>query len=191
MSTNVDGVLDLTFLDIRSENDLVKQLTEKLTPPPAGSPTSPSKTIGFTGTLGSFEATSSPTRPKKLVVKAIRLGNNEITNMNILSVVPLHLDANKIQWIDLSFNHIVEISSELHRYFPNLTTVYLHANKIAKLSQLKKFENFEHLRSMSLYGNPVEEHKYYRNFVLYTCKNLAQFDKSPVTKSQLQKVSPL
>ena len=58
-----------------------------------------------------------------------------------------------------------------------------------KLAQIKKLEALEHLRSLSLYGNPVEEHKYYRNYVLYTCKHLAQFDKSPVTKSQIQKVS--
>ena len=126
MTANVDGVLDLTFLDIRTESDLITQLTEKLTAAPPSSPTATNRTISFTNTTG-FDATgttSSPGRTRKISVKAIRLGNNEITDMSILAAIPLHLDANKIQWIDLSFNHITTtIPTDLYKYFPNLTTI--------------------------------------------------------------------
>ena len=38
---------------------------------------------------------------------------------------------------------------------------------------------FPKLKSLAVYGNPVEEHKHYRNFVLFTCKALKNFDMSP------------
>lgn len=72
--------------------------------------------------------------------------------------------------------------------FPSLTTLYLHANKIGKLGEIRKLLPMQSLKSLSLYGNPVEENKHYRNFVLYICPNLMQFDMSPVTKSELQRV---
>ena len=38
------------------------------------------------------------------------------------------------------------------------------------------------LRSLSLHGNPVEDHKHYRNFVITMVPSLIQLDFSPVTK---------
>lgn len=183
----VDGVVDLTFLDLRNENDLSTKLSEMLNPPAV-------ETINVASgkTAALSTATVSPGSPsrkgKKCEVKAIRLGNNLLVNLESIYVIPQQINSLNILWLDLSFNEFTRIPTDFGRQFPNVTTVYLHANKISKLSEIKSLGNCEHLRSLSLFGNPVEEKKHYRNFVLYTCKNLSQFDKSPVTKSQREKV---
>lgn len=179
----VEGVIDLTFLDLREENDVSSQLTLKLHPPAA--PSSPSGKSNAT-TLGE---TQSPTKSRKDEIKAIRLGNNLLKRMEALYTIPQQLDGSKLLWLDLSFNDFTSISPDLVNVFPNLTTVYLHANKISNLQQVKHLANLEQLRSLSLFGNPVEEKKHYRNFTLYHCTKLAQFDKSPVTKIQRERVS--
>jgi len=97
-----------------------------------------------------------------------------------------HIDTREIQWLDLSFNQISSLGSAegVSAALPHVTTVYLHANKISRLSELKKLKFFPHLKSLSLYGNPIEEHKHYRNYVLHHCPKLGQFDSSPVTGSE-------
>ncbi|RYY83135.1 hypothetical protein EON63_11925 [archaeon] len=182
---NVDGVLDLTFLDIRDEAEFQTNFTQKLEA--YNRPASPSKTR-------LAQASDSPAKTFKLPkepIKAIRLGNNYLTSMEVIHSIPAQIDSSRILWLDLSFNFITTLSGDLSQYFPNVVTIYLHANKISKLSELKKLAGFQHLRALSLYGNPVEENKHYRNYVLFHCTALGQFDKSPVTKSQIQKVSTL
>jgi Leucine-rich repeat (LRR) protein len=194
-SAYVDGVLDLTFHDITDENSLNIQITNKimaLTNQLPQSPTNKTQTGGGPGSPGNtFDGamtTSPKSRFRKQHVKAVRLGNNEIISTRILVTLPAHIDTSRIQWLDLSFNFIEDILDDIAKLFPQLTTIYLHANRISKLSEVKKLGQVENLRSLSLYGNPVEENKHYRNYVIYMCKNLHTFDKSPVTKSQLDKV---
>jgi hypothetical protein len=114
---------------------------------------------------------SSPTRRRRgesgEEIKAIRLANNLIENLNILyGPMSRALDCSSVQWIDISFNAIKNIPDSFIALFPNVTTVYCHANQVAKLSVAKKFAGFPALKSLSLYGNPVEEHK-----VMKPCSN--------------------
>ncbi len=180
----VEGVVDLTFMDIREENDVSSQLNLKLHPPAA--PTSPS---GKTNSTLADSAALSPTKSRKDEIKAIRLGNNNISRLEVLYTIPQQLDGTKLLWLDLSFNDLSTIHPDLASHFPNLTTIYLHANKISQLPQVKNLMSLQHLRALSLFGNPMEEKKHYRNYVLYHCNKLTQFDKSPVTKSQQSKVN--
>ena len=173
-STHVKGVLDLTFADIKEENDLQTALTSDRV---AGVP------------LSTTMNSNSPDKTKKKSsleeVKAIRIANNEISNVSILcNPLTSQLDTTKISWLDLSFNRIEKLDDSLFSTFPNVTTLYLQANQITKLTELKKLALFPQIRSLALYGNPVEEHKHYRNFVLFTCKNLKNFDMSPVTQTE-------
>lgn len=119
-------------------------------------------------------------------VKAIKLSNNYISSLTLLLIPSLKktIDTHKILWLDLSFNHITTIIDAFIAAFPNTTTLYLHANQIAKLSEIKKLSQFQSLKSLSMFGNPVEENKHYRNMVLHTCTHLTQFDNSPVTQSE-------
>ena len=188
------GVLDLTWLDLSSEESLAEQLKIAVNTQIK----SPSKKTGAlaskdanqnTQTKNNMEggATLSPTSPKREpeVVKAVRLSNNLLHNMEHLNGPFLSaVDSSQILWLDLSFNKFVNVSEAMATTFPNITTIYLHANNISRLSQLKKLKMFPKLKSLSLYGNPIEEHKHYRNFVLNMCPNVTQFDSSPVTATE-------
>ena len=122
-------------------------------------------------------------------IKALRLGNNSITEMNsICNPILLTLKPDLITWLDLSFNSLTQIDVQVAEGLPNLTTLYLHANRISKISNVKKLANFSSLKSVTLYGNPIEENKHYRNMVLYVCPKLIQLDFSPITSSQRDKV---
>ena len=133
---------------------------------------------------------SSPTRKKQPeVIKAIRLGNNSISMFQILyQPLSLGLDVSTILWIDLSFNNLSAVDEDMANALPNLTTLNLHANQISRLKELKKISAFKNLHALTLFGNPVEEHKHYRNFILYNCPTLTQFDLSPVIKSEIAQV---
>jgi Leucine-rich repeat (LRR) protein len=97
----------------------------------------------------------------------------------------------QIQWLDLSFNNLQRIDESLVAYFPNLTTLYLHANKLSKISMIKKLAGLTQLKSLTLYGNPLEENKHYRNYVLYIFPDLQQLDFSVITGAQREQVTDL
>lgn len=113
-----------------------------------------------------------------------------ISNLSIL-VNPFQtmFDTSKIMWLDISFNHVEDINPNIFELFPNVTALYLQSNQIKKLSEIRKLENFRFLKSLAIYGNPIEEHKHYRNYILFYCKLLTNFDMSPVTKSERTMVS--
>lgn len=138
----VDGVIDLTFLDIRDENDFQTQFQTHLEQYNRSS--SPSKTRGSPD--HGMESPSSGTKRSRKEVKAIRLGNNYLSSVEIIHSIPARIDSSKILWLDLSFNEISTISEDFALYFPQVTTIYLHANKISKLSEIKKLAKFQNLR---------------------------------------------
>jgi len=216
-STHVLGVLDLTFLDLEEEADLEKGINERgihvLPNSPlrkaavsasttfSGAETASEMALALTatgslspGSPSSGSPVGSPSRRKKQTtreeVKALRLGNNNISLLSILSTKTLthRIDTTKVLWIDLSFNNLEKIASDFAETFPSLTTLHLQANKIAKLSQIKKLGSLKHLKSLAMYGNPVEENKHYRNFVLHTCAALTQFDASPVCEYEKKRM---
>lgn len=184
-STHVLGVLDLTFLDIREEADFHNGLNLRLTALSSSSPTRPSTAVVSSDSLG------SPSRKKgRKLFKAIRLSNNYLISADIIyNCIKDTFDVSRILWLDLSFNTITTIGEDFAKNFVNITTVQLHANKIYKLKEVRNICACPNLRAVSLYGNPIEEHKHYRNYVLYHCPKLTQFDMSPVTKSEMQRVS--
>mmetsp|Transcript_18046 Transcript_18046/g.18102 ORF Transcript_18046/g.18102 Transcript_18046/m.18102 type:complete len:188 (+) Transcript_18046:96-659(+) len=164
-------VLDLTFRDVKEESDLLQCMEEQIR-------------------AKEQNPTDSPTKKyKKDEVKAVKLGNNSISDSNIIcNPIISIMNPARIIWLDLSFNSLSSVNVNLAEAFPNLTTLYLHANQITKLSELRKLSQFPNLRSVSFYGNPVEENKHYRNMALFCCPGLVQLDFSTVTASQRDKM---
>jgi hypothetical protein len=68
--------------------------------------------------------------------------------------------------------------------FPNLALLYMQANQVSKLTELKKLSHFKKLKSLVLFGNPVEGSKHYRNMILWACPQLQILDFCPITKAQ-------
>lgn len=137
----------------------------------------------------SLSSSGTVKKKKPEEIKAIRLANNAICEMQIL-VNPFSsvFDTSKITWLDVSFNQIEKIHLSVFEAFPNITALYLQANGILRLSEIRKLQKFTFLKSLAIFGNPVEEHKHYRNYVLFFCKSLTNFDMSPVTKSERKMV---
>jgi Leucine-rich repeat (LRR) protein len=94
------------------------------------------------------------------------------------------LVAGNIKWLDLSFNSISFIDPKVVLALPNLSTLYLHANEINNLSDVAILRHLTNLKSLSLYGNPIEENKHYKYYVLHVlCRfadNFRRFDVSPI-----------
>ena len=123
-------------------------------------------------------------------IKGLRLSNNAIPNFMIFAAIESsHLDCYKISWIDLSFNQLKKVDENLASHLPQVTTLYLHANQISRYSDIRRLSCFTTVKSLTLYGNPVEEQKHYRNVVLYYFPNLTQLDFSVITTGEREKVA--
>ncbi|XP_065802362.1 leucine-rich repeat-containing protein 51 isoform X3 [Muntiacus reevesi] len=95
---------------------------------------------------------------------------------------PLLEHPENLAWIDLSFNDLTSIDPVLTTFF-NLSVLYLHGNSIQRLGEVNKLAVLPRLRSLTLHGNPIEEEKGYRQYVLCTLPRITTFDFSGVTKA--------
>jgi len=85
----------------------------------------------------------------------------------------------QIRFIDLSINEIEDISPL--RIFCNLSYLYLHSNNIKSFRSIRPLSALN-LSNLTLHGNPIEEHKHYRNLVLHLFPNLVKLDFGLVIK---------
>ena len=67
----------------------------------------------------------------------------------------------ELRWLDLSQCKLTSIQDELTR-FPKLQMLYLHANQISKLSEVKKLGKLSGLQKLTLHGNPIAELPHYK-----------------------------
>ena len=118
------------------------------------------------------------------------MSNNSISGFQLfMSLESSSLDCQKIMWVDLSFNQLKRVDENLAEFLPNLSTLYLHANQISKYSDIRRLSCFTKMKSLTLYGNPVEEQKHYRNVVLFYFPNLTQVDFSVISPGEREKVA--
>jgi len=126
-------------------------------------------------------------KPKtKYVNRALRLSNNNFLSLEGLDMISEKIVANpfeNLSWIDLSFNSIEEIHECILR-FKNLKTLFLHANKIKKLTEIDKLAKLPNLRSLTLHGNPIEEEKNYRFYVILMIPQLINLNFSGISKQE-------
>ncbi|KAH8066606.1 U2 snRNA binding protein [Aureococcus anophagefferens] len=130
-------------------------------------------------------------RKRRLKCCSVRLSNNHITSVEGVegdegsrlstALADVCADINALRWIDVSFNQISRIG-DAFAHFPHVTVLYLHANNIASLSQVKALGELKELRSLTLHGNPIEDKKHDRTFVIHTIPTLTQLDFSTITR---------
>jgi Leucine-rich repeat (LRR) protein len=88
-----------------------------------------------------------------------------------------------LTWLDLSFNKLTSLSTELAE-FSSLKIMYLHGNLLTELGKvLQTLRNLSQLYSLTLHGNPLEEHKKYRTRILSSLPQLRCLDFTNVTVS--------
>ncbi|XP_019379308.1 PREDICTED: leucine-rich repeat-containing protein 51-like [Gavialis gangeticus] len=119
----------------------------------------------------------------RMLTRAVRLNNNTLNELTDLGpALELLLEnPEELSWLDLSFNDLPTIDPILTTY-RNLHCLQLHGNSIQGLGEVDKLAVLPHLRSLTLHGNPIEEEKGYRSYVLSTLPQLKSFDFSTVTK---------
>lgn len=58
-------------------------------------------------------------------------------------------------WLDLSYNYLMTIEDEILK-LPNLQVLYMQCNFIKNLEETKKLAQLNDLKSLNLFGNPIE-----------------------------------
>lgn len=91
-----------------------------------------------------------------------------------------------LSWIDLSFNMLEEVPQVLASY-QGLNVVYLHSNRIKKLSTAKALAELPSLRSLTLHGNPCEQTKNYRLMCMGQFRTIKSLDFTCVTTIDREK----
>ncbi|KAL3149390.1 hypothetical protein ABBQ32_002190 [Trebouxia sp. C0010 RCD-2024] len=79
-------------------------------------------------------------------------------NKSILYLVCVQAE---LRWLDLSQCKLTSIQDELTK-FPKLQMLYLHANQLTKLSEVKKLGKLASLQKLTLHGNPIAELPHYK-----------------------------
>ncbi|XP_012501161.1 PREDICTED: leucine-rich repeat-containing protein 51 isoform X1 [Propithecus coquereli] len=120
----------------------------------------------------------------KSLTQSLWLNNNVLNDLNHFNQVvsQLLVYPQNLAWIDLSFNDLTSIDPVLTTFF-NLSVIYLHGNSIQRLGEVNKLAVLPRLRSLTLHGNPMEEQKGYRHYVLCTLPRITTLDFSGVTKA--------
>ncbi|XP_012869603.1 PREDICTED: leucine-rich repeat-containing protein 51 [Dipodomys ordii] len=120
----------------------------------------------------------------KSLTQSLWLNNNVLTDLKDFNQVISRVleQPHNLAWIDLSFNDLTSIDPVLTTFF-NLSVLYLHGNSIQRLGEVNKLAVLPRLRSLTLHGNPIEEEKGYRQYVLCTLPRITTFDFSGVTKA--------
>jgi Leucine-rich repeat (LRR) protein len=101
--------------------------------------------------------------------------------------IPVTLGRSKvdlIQWLDLSFNRLEDIHDDILT-LPFLKIVYLHANYIKEIENVLNLRKCKALLNLTLHGNPIEQIKGYRFFVIEMVPCLEKLDFTLVSEKEL------
>ncbi|KAK9805285.1 hypothetical protein WJX72_011079 [[Myrmecia] bisecta] len=188
--------LDYSFKDLASLSDLLATKCvsgrPKRQPAVAASAETPGAASAPAATSGtpSLPAAGPGTAPGKSQepatlynAVAVRLNNNKLSTLGGLEhALQDVLDCPaELRWLDCSHNHLTHIEDVVTHY-PQLQMLYLHANQIVKLSEVKKLARLERLTKLTLHGNPIAEQPHYRLFVAAHLPHLKMLDFVGLTK---------
>ena len=103
-----------------------------------------------------------------LVSITLNLGYNQLRSLddfavNIMKIkgIPNNFIKN-IMWIDLQHNYLVNLPKKNFQEFENLRSLYLHCNYIIDLRELDNLKDLQHLKNLTIHGNPVDRIPHFR-----------------------------
>jgi len=91
----------------------------------------------------------------------------------------------------LANNRIHTISPSIHLSVPNLTTLVLTNNNIAELGDLEPLKEVRQLKYLALMGNPVQEKKWYREWLAWRVPGLRVLDFQRIRDKERQTAKSL
>lgn len=121
---------------------------------------------------------------------SLRVNNNKISTLDDMheALGAVFDDPSKLQWLDLSGNALTSIASTAFAPYPDIYTLHLHGNKLQRYADIDSLAAcLPRLHALTLHGNPVEEKKHYRNYVIASFPKLQQLDFSSVTRGDREK----
>jgi len=137
------------------------------------------------GTMKGTETSLAEKAKFELNSTCLRISNNSISTLDGLPEVLDHvMDApEELSWLDASFNKLTSIEDIITQY-PKLVVLYLHANCLSNIREVKKLAKLPNLKKLTLHGNPLEEVNQgtYKMQVLAYLPNLRTLDFIAVTK---------
>jgi len=101
---------------------------------------------------------------------SIDLSDNEVRKLDGFPLL------RRLGTILLNNNRISKIGSTVSNNLPNLHTLILSGNTIAKLAEIDELAQFEQLKWLSLLDNPVCKEKDYRLYTIRKCAALTVLD---------------
>ena len=89
-----------------------------------------------------------------------------------------------IQWIDISRNKLTSIHKDICE-LPYLKILYVHGNNIQEIGKVTALGQCKSLTSLTLYGNPMDHIRGYRNFIIEMCPLLEKLDGAVISEKEL------
>ena len=119
----------------------------------------------------------------------VKLNNNNLTNLDELEAFLEEVldDPMELRWLDLSNNFLKTVDPVLLKY-PKLTVIYLHGNQITKFNEVDKLRELSHISKLTLHGNPIEEMRNYRLYMVCEIPTLRSLDFIGITKVDRDRV---
>eukprot|EP00163_Fabomonas_tropica_P005653 TRINITY_DN15278_c0_g1_i1.p1 TRINITY_DN15278_c0_g1~~TRINITY_DN15278_c0_g1_i1.p1 ORF type:complete len:249 (+),score=26.10 TRINITY_DN15278_c0_g1_i1:26-772(+) len=212
MTNEVAPPLDFSFKEVKTLAGLIDESPRggyrKPKPPPKEEPNDEEKSAAAELRALAAAATATGNRkedaerkptqqPEKKVIKkprgvttALKLCNNQIPNLEGWHTVTEALleDPSRLTWLDLSFNQLETIDPVLLEH--KLTALYLHANNITSIKEVDKLSKLP-LRTLTLHGNPIENVKEYRSYVIARIPTLRTLDFTAITNRDRQKAETI
>jgi len=110
-----------------------------------------------------------------LTLKELYLGFNGITKIEGLGQLKC------LETLDISRNKLTGFDDQLslENLSHSVTDLWLHANKIEDMNEIKKLASLSALRTVYLEHNPIQKEWEYRKFIKTACPQLTQLDAHP------------
>ena len=152
-----------------------------------------------TGSVKKEDAKQNQEKKRKIKFKkycnAFNVSNNKLTTIEgihkvleiLLPELTFHSKLGKvqlIQWIDISRNKLTSIHKDICE-LPYLKILYVHGNNIQEIEKVTALGNCKSLTALTLYGNPMDHIKGYRNFIIEMCPLLEKLDGAVISEKEL------
>ncbi|XP_035681032.1 leucine-rich repeat-containing protein 51-like [Branchiostoma floridae] len=120
----------------------------------------------------------------RLNSNALRMNNNALTTLDGFegAITRLLTNPEALAWVDLSFNDLTTVDPVLLTY-PNIKVLYLHGNSIENIGEVDKLPALPLLKNLTLHGNPIDQEKGYKFYLLSLMPHLASLDFTSVSKA--------
>ncbi|XP_026109107.1 leucine-rich repeat-containing protein 51-like isoform X1 [Carassius auratus] len=127
---------------------------------------------------------------QKILSSTLRLNNNFLSDLTGLmdTLSALYAEPTRLAWLDLSFNEFQHIHPVLTQ-LKELRLLYLHGNRVCKLSEVDKLAALPFLHTITLHGNPIVTERDYRAHLISTLPHVKMIDFSAVTKQERELTS--